>query len=190
MDIEQLESGAAHWGYPDKIELSALNEPVLMDRADEVLVALRRVMRATDLHSKQLVKQVGLTAPQLLIMQLLHRQGSMPAGELAQRVSLSQATVTSILDRLAAKGLVERERSEEDRRKVFILLTDEGAEKIADAPTPLQEQFVKQFGDLKDWEQAQIISALQRIAHMMDAHHIDAAPVLDSGDIHPPIAPQ
>lgn len=184
------ETSAPDWGYPDKIDLSALNKPVLMDRADEVLVALRRVMRATDLHSKQLVKQVGLTAPQLLIMQLLHRHGSMPSGELAQRVSLSQATVTSILDRLAAKGLVSRERSEEDRRKVFILLTESGAAKIADAPTPLQEHFVKQFGDLKDWEQAQIISALQRIAHMMDAHHIDAAPVLDSGDIHPPAPSQ
>lgn len=154
-----------------------------MDRADEVLVSLRRVMRATDLHSKQLVKQVGLTAPQLLIMQTLHREGSMTPGELAEKVSLSQATVTSILDRLQAKELIARERSEQDRRRVYILLTKTGAKKIQNAPTPLQEHFVKQFGDLKDWEQAQIISALQRIAHMMDAQHIDASPVLDSGEL-------
>lgn len=171
------------WGYPDKMALSAITRPVLMDKADEVLVALRRVMRATDLHSKQLVKQVGLTAPQLLIMQTLHQEGSMTAGELADRVSLSQATVTTILDRLQTRNLIDRERSEQDRRRVFVLLTKEGGEKIQNAPRPLQEHFVRQFGDLKDWEQAQIISALQRIAHMMDAQHIDAAPLLDSGEL-------
>lgn len=180
MDNEHSEE---NWGYPDRMALSAIIRPVLMDKADEVLVALRRVMRATDLHSKQLVKQVGLTAPQLLIMQTLNQEGSMTAGELAERVSLSQATVTTILDRLQARDMISRERSEQDRRRVFVLLTDEGREKIQNAPRPLQDHFVKQFGDLKDWEQAQIISALQRIAHMMDAHHIDASPVLDSGEL-------
>jgi hypothetical protein len=48
---------------------------------------------------------------------------------------------------------------------------------------PLQDYFIRQFSDLQDWEQTQIISALQRVAHMMDAQHIDAAPLLDVGAI-------
>lgn len=171
------------WEWADRIRLSAILDERAMSKADEILVALRRVMRATDLHSKQLFKSIGLTSPQLLIMQILHREGSITAGQLADRVSLSQATVTTILDRLQAKALIQRERSETDRRKVFVLLTEQGANKLQNAPTPLQEDFIRQFADLKNWEQTQLISALQRIAHMMDAHHIDASPVLDTGEL-------
>ena len=45
----------------------------------------------------------------------------------------------------------------------------------------LQENFIKQFRNLHDWEQTMIIASLERIAHMMDADHIDASPVLDTG---------
>lgn len=157
-----------------------VNEPA-MDQMQQVLIALRRVMRATDLHSKQLVKTVGLTAPQLLLMQTLRDKGSVSVGELAQDISLSQATVTSILDRLEKKGLVFRERSQQDKRRVYATLTDEGFEILKEAPTPLQESFTRQFRDLHDWEQTMIISSLQRVAQMMDAQHIDASPVLDVG---------
>ncbi|TXR51401.1 MarR family winged helix-turn-helix transcriptional regulator [Reinekea thalattae] len=154
-----------------------------MENIDEVLVALRRVIRATDLHSKHLAKTTGLTAPQLLLLQILRDKGSQTIGELAGNMSLSQATVTSIIDRLEKRELVVRERSTTDKRKVFALLTDEGVEVLKDSPTPLQEQFARQFGDLQQWEQTMIIASLQRIAHMMDAQHIDAAPLLDVGTL-------
>ena len=156
---------------------------LLMDKIEEVLITLRRLIRATDLHSKQLVKTAGLTAPQLLLLQAIREQGQVTIGALAKEISLSQATVTTILDRLEKRGLVYRERSSEDKRKVHAYLTDKGADIIRDAPTPLQEHFVKQFRDLREWEQSMIISSLQRVALMMDAEHIDASPVLDVGDL-------
>ncbi len=155
----------------------------LMDKIEEVLITLRRLIRATDLHSKQLVKTAGLTAPQLLLMQAIREKGQVTIGALAKEISLSQATVTTILDRLEKRGLVYRERSSEDKRKVHAYLTDKGMEILRDAPTPLQEHFVRQFRDLRDWEQSMIISSLQRVALMMDAEHIDASPVLDVGDL-------
>ena len=140
-----------------------------MERIDEVLVALRRIIRATDLHSKYLAKTTGLTAPQILLLQTLRNKGEDTVGGLAKEMSLSQATVTTILDRLEKKSLVIRERS------TTALAT------LKDAPLPLQEQFARQFRDLQDWEQLGIISSLSRIAQMMDAQHIDASPVLDVG---------
>jgi len=154
-----------------------------MDRTDDVLIALRRVIRATDLHSKYLSKTVGLTAPQLLVLQSLRDFGELPVGELAGKVNLSQATVTSIVDRLEKKGMVQRERSQSDKRKVYVQLTENGVKAVKNAPTPLQESFVRQFSDLHEWEQTSIISYLQRVAQMMDAQHIDAAPVLDVGTL-------
>lgn len=152
-----------------------------MDSIDEVLIALRRVIRATDLHSKHLAKTTGLTSPQILLLQTIRDKGQMTIGELANEMSLSQATVTTILDRLEKKELVYRERSREDKRKVHAYLTDAGFSILINAPTPLQDQFTRQFNDLHNWEKTMIISALQRVAYMMDAQNIDASPVLDIG---------
>jgi DNA-binding MarR family transcriptional regulator len=152
-----------------------------LNNIEEVLVALRRVIRATDLHSKHLAKTTGLTAPQILLLQTIRDKGDATIGGLANQISLSQATVTTILDRLEKKELVYRERSKEDKRKVHAFLTEQGIETLKEAPLPLQDHFTRQFGDLQEWEQTMIISSLQRIAQMMDAQHIDAAPVLDVG---------
>ena len=152
-----------------------------MNSIDEVLVALRRVIRATDLHSKHLAKTTGLTAPQILLLQTIRDKGEVTIGELASEMSLSQATVTTIIDRLEKRGLVFRQRSKEDKRKVHAYLTDQATDVLKEAPIPLQDHFARQFGDLQEWEQTMIISSLQRVAQMMDAEHIDASPVLDVG---------
>lgn len=154
-----------------------------MDNIQEVLIALRRVIRATDLHSKHLAKTTSLTSPQILVLQAIRDEGEVTIGEIAKKVSLSQATVTSILDRLEKRELVYRERSKEDKRKVHAYLTDEAIEILKDAPIPLQDHFARQFADLQDWEQTMMISSLQRVALMMDAQHIDASPVLDIGTL-------
>ena len=97
-------------------------------------------------------------------------------------VSLSQATVTSILNRLESQGLVKRERSSEDKRRVNVKLTAQGTRLIADAPEPLQHEFVSRFNELKTWEQHHIVAALARVAAMMDAESLDAAPLLATGE--------
>lgn len=154
-----------------------------MDTIQQVLASLRRLIRATDLHSKQLAKTSGLTAPQLLLLQAIRNRGEVTIGELAREISLSQATVTNILDRLEKRDMIYRERASDDKRKVHAYLTAKGTELIKNAPTALQDHFVKRFRDLPDWEQSMILSSLQRIAQMMDAQHIDASPILDVGDL-------
>ncbi|MCU4674409.1 MarR family transcriptional regulator [Catenovulum sp. 2E275] len=156
----------------------ANNEPI-----EAVLITLRRLIRATDLHSKQLVKTAGITAPQLLLLKAIHDRGEVTIGEIANEISLSQATVTTILDRLEKRELVFRARSNQDKRKVHAYLTDAGRDLLQNAPLPLQEHFIRQFKDLKDWEQTMILSSLQRVVQMMDAQHLDAAPMLEIGDL-------
>ncbi len=152
-----------------------------MDKIEEVLTALRRVIRATDLHSKQLVKTASVTGPQLLLLQLVQNKGDMTISELAREMSLSQATVTAIIDRLEKRELVARYRSKVDKRKVYPQLTEHGRAILASAPPALQDNFSRKFRALEDWEQSMIIASLQRIAEMMDAKNIDASPFLDIG---------
>lgn len=148
---------------------------------DNVLTALRRVIRATDLHSRHLIKVSGLTTPQLLTLQALDTSSLIGVSELAKAMSLSQATVSSILDRLEQRELVTREKSAGDKRKTNLRLTDKARLILIDAPSLLQETFIKEFLALENWEQSQILSSLQRIAYMMDAKDLDAAPMLEVG---------
>jgi len=154
-----------------------------MNMVNEVLIALRRIIRAADLHSRHLVKTTGLTSAQLLLLRTLREQGPMTINRLSKNIQLSQATVTTILDRLETRELVTRERSSEDKRKVFVSLTETAKKMIENAPLPLQERFIEKFGQLNDWEQTHILSSLQRVGGMMDAGQLDASPLLDVGEL-------
>ena len=149
----------------------------------EVLIALRRIIRAVDLHSRFLVQRHGLTGPQLILLQEIAAGHETAVGDLARRVSLSAATVTNVLDRIERRGLVERRRSESDKRRVLVRATRAGLEMLLKSPPLLQQRFVSEFESLADWEQSQILSSLQRIAAMMDASQLDAAPLLSTGSI-------
>lgn len=159
------------------------NDRSQLTAKEEVLIAIRRIIRATDIHSRRLTKTVGLTAPQLMVLQAIRDLGAVAISRLSSEVSLSQATVTTIIDRLERRGYVTRQRSEQDKRVVHALLTPAGEEALDSAPTPLQEAFSVRFEQLHDWEQSQILSALQRVAAMMDAEDLDASPFLELGDL-------
>jgi DNA-binding MarR family transcriptional regulator len=148
-----------------------------------VLISLRRIIRSIDLHSRSLVKRVGLTGPQLVILQQVKRSGEGPVGAIAKATSLSQATATGIIERLERRGLLSRRRSSSDRRRVLVSITAAGLKLLETAPPMLQDSFIEEFNHLQDWEQSMILSALQRLVAMMDASKIDAAPVLTTGPI-------
>jgi len=151
--------------------------------SDVVLIELRRIIQSIDLHSRALVKRVGLTGPQLVVLKTLSNQGEVSVGELSKIVSLRQATVTGILERLGKRGLISRRRSDKDRRRVLVLTTEKADKLLKKAPSLLQDSFVKQFNSLEDWEQSMIQSALQRIVTMMDAKKLHAEPLLATGPI-------
>ncbi|MCR9150458.1 MAG: MarR family transcriptional regulator [Rhodobacteraceae bacterium] len=154
-----------------------------MDRVDASLIALRRILRATELFGRELARSVGLTAPQFRALQIVAAKDNCTATEIAQRMRISQATVTALVDKLVRQGMVVRERSQTDRRQTNIVTTDRGRQAIANAPDPLQQRFVRKFSTMEDWEQAALIAALERVAAMLDAEDLDAAPVLDTGEI-------
>lgn len=157
-------------------------------RDDEIVAAIRRIVRAIDLHSRRLVDQHGLTGPQLATLRAAERLGGGSIGAVARAVHLSQPTVSGILDRLERRGLAERRRSDRDRRSVTVVVTSAGRHVLARSPSLLQDHFRDQLAQLHDWEQHWILAALQRIAAMMDAEGIEAAPVLETGPLSAPPA--
>jgi len=146
----------------------------------DVLVSMRRIIQAFDLHSRYLFRTYGLTGPQLVILQELSKNGEISIGQLAKAVSLGQATVTGIINRLELRGLVLRKRSEKDKRCVLVQATKSCEAIIEEGLPPIQKTFMDQFSNLRDWEQHMIVSALQRIVSMVDGSKINTAPILMS----------
>lgn len=155
-----------------------------MEKYEELLLALRKVIRAIDLYSKQLNKYSGLTAPQLLILREIVARDGITASEVAQNITLSPATVSNVIERMEHRQLIHRHRSATDKRRVLLYLTDAGRSLLEQAPQPLQEDFIEKFQALDEWEQSLLLSSMQRIAAMMDAERLDAAPVLEVGSYH------
>jgi DNA-binding MarR family transcriptional regulator len=145
---------------------------------DQVIVALRRIMRAVDLHSRNLMYECGLTAPQLVALQAIGRFQPVAIGILAKSIHLSQSTLTGIVSRLENRSLVKRTRDGNDRRSVVLALTPQGSKVLETAPSLLQDRFHHELLTLHEWEQTQMLATLQRIAAMMDAEQLEPAPVL------------
>ncbi|MFC3023905.1 MarR family winged helix-turn-helix transcriptional regulator [Vibrio zhugei] len=139
-----------------------------MESHEKVLLSIRQIIRAIDLRSKKLNKEFGLTSPQLLLMRTVQHSPKLTIRQLSKETNMSQATATSILDRLENRELIERQRDVVDKRKVHVLITTKGKTILNQAPKLLNEDFVNQFEDLESWEQTLIVSSLQRVSEMMN----------------------
>jgi len=157
-----------------------------LSQEQQIVAAIRRIIRAVDLHSRRLVEGYGLTGPQLVVLEAVTRRGSVSPSTLARVVHLSQATVTGIVQRLERRGLIERTRSTTDRRSVEITPTRAGRVLIDAAPSLLQDRFRAALSGLEDGERLQILATLERVASLMDAGRLDTSPHLTPGEIEPP----
>ncbi|MDC0433118.1 MAG: MarR family winged helix-turn-helix transcriptional regulator [Parvibaculales bacterium] len=155
----------------------------MSQRTDDALIAMRQISRATASDSRALAKASALSVSQLIALQEINRARAISPSKLALKMSLSRGTMTSLMNKLEARNLVQRQADTIDKRRWYFSLTPTGQTMIEQAPRMLHEQFSEKFGQLQQWEQAQIISALERIVSMLDAEDIDAAPILDTQEI-------
>lgn len=157
------------------------------DEAEDVLRAIRRIVRRIADHSRTLQHDAGLTVPQLLCLvaigelEELDGAAEITVMMVGERVQLSAPTVSRIVDRLVRADLVARERRARDRRKVCLSLTSAGLGRYRTRPRALQETFVSRFEALGAGRQREILLALQEVGAMMEAGELDAAPVLTPG---------
>lgn len=153
------------------------------ERVEASLIALRRIFLRTEMASRQLAKQYELTPTQLLCLQVLEGDTTSTPSTVARALSISHGTVTALLDRLEERGMIERVREDCDRRRVSLRLMADGEKALGAVPGSLQHRFNARFGQLDDWEKAFLVAGLERIANILDADELDAAPILETGQI-------
>lgn len=92
-----------------------------------------KLVRAADSVSSQVnehLREYGLTVSQFGVLEALYHLGVLNQSDLAQKLLKSTGNLTTVVDNLAKQGLVERRRCTEDRRVVYVHLTDAGRETI------------------------------------------------------------
>jgi len=155
----------------------------MTDRLDPALIALRQILRATEINSRALAKHCALNPSQLILMQIIANTNDATPSFIAKEASLSHATVTALIDKLEQRNFVRRRRDAVDKRRVHVELTDDGIAILRDAPDSLQQRFEAAFNKLEAWEQSFLVAALERTVSLFDAGEIDASPVLDVGAV-------
>lgn len=97
-----------------------------LDLNKQVCFALYRASRALTQLYRPLLDELDLTYPQYLVLLVLWERGPMSVRALGQALDLDSGTLSPMLKRLAARGVIERKRSAEDERSVVVHLTEQG----------------------------------------------------------------
>lgn len=153
--------------------------------AARILGSLRHIIRSIDQQNRRIRESYHVTQPQLVCIRALLHGGPMTSRQLAEQMYVSQATVTGVLDRLEAKGVIARERSTQDRRKVFISLTASGETMAKEMPWPLQERFAHSLELLDEEERMQMVHCLERLVELMHAPEMVIWPYGTREDLPP-----
>ncbi len=112
----------AHAVVASDEQQSALHLWVVMSRAHAAIAA----------HAAADVAQHGLTLAEFAILEVLYHRGAMLLGEVQRRILVSSGGITFLVDRLTAKGLVERRSCPSDRRARYAALTPQGESLMAE----------------------------------------------------------
>ncbi len=142
-------------------------------RTKEIIFAIRRLMQAGELYTKELNKKYQISAPQLNCLVTLYENGPLPPSRIANHIMVKSSTITGIVDRLEQKGLVARFRNSPDRRVITIELTDAGKKLAEHAPPPIQQKIVDGLKRLSADEIMQIVLGLTKLTDLLDFHDID-----------------
>lgn len=148
--------------------------------ATGILIKIRKIIRSIDIESKKIQKEYGISIPQLLCLNFLHRSPNYQAtqGEIRKFLNLNPSTVSGILDRLEKKRLVARLPKIGDKRVVNITLTSAGDKLLSEAPLLLHEQLSEKLKEIDNKDLIKIQEGLDTLISLLDIEEIDASPLM------------
>jgi MarR family transcriptional regulator, organic hydroperoxide resistance regulator len=133
----------------------------------QVCFAMYSASRAATAAYRPMLEELGLTYPQYLVMLVLWEDQPRGVRELGEELGLDSGTLSPLLKRLEALGLVRRHRSAEDERRIEIFLTDAGAE-LSTKATGIPQRLADAAG-LSPRELDQLRETLGRLAAALQA---------------------
>ena len=93
-----------------------------------------------------LLDKLSITYPQYLVLMVLWENNHLPVNDIAKKLVLNTNTITPLLKRMEQQGLIKRERSEKDERKVIVHLSEQGVA-LQEEAARIPEELVKRLSD-------------------------------------------
>ncbi|MFE9704033.1 MarR family winged helix-turn-helix transcriptional regulator [Streptomyces sp. NPDC005930] len=141
----------------------------------QICFSLNAASRAFGGVYRVVLKDLGLTYPQYLVMLVLWEHGELPVKKLGEHLRLDSGTLSPLLKRLEASGLVRRERSVRDERSVEVRLTGEGValrERAVEVPRRIAAATGLDLAEIQD-----LGARLDRLTTALDAYGTGPGPV-------------
>ena len=131
---------------------------------------VRRIFYIFAEQSRKAEYETGLTGSQLWVVRILDGASPMKVSDLARRMYLHPATMVGLLDRLETKRLVQRTRSDKDRRVVHIIITDQGRELVRNSPEVAQGLLVSGLEPLTEKKVKVVLDGLEQVVSILGVH--------------------
>lgn len=132
----------------------------------EAALSLVRTNDQLQIRFTRLFREFGLTPSQYNILRILRGEGApLPILEIASRTVTVVPGITGLIDRLEEAGLVNRKRCTEDRRVIYVTLSDKASKLLAKIDRPLLELHTKLMGQLTDSELKELNKLLEKVRH-------------------------
>lgn len=144
-----------------------------------ILIRIRQIVRSVNVESKRLQKQYGISIPQLLALNYLSKQPDFRAShkQLKDFLQLNASTVTGIISRLEAKGLIARLPRHQDRRVAYVTITETGSGFLESLPEPMHERISHRLKDLTTNELDELQAAFDTISRFLNIEVDHSAPI-------------
>lgn len=139
-----------------------------MQAANDILHAFLQVSRKMTEELRGHCGKLNLTFPQTLVLTLLDSDGAMPISALAKATGSANSTISGVIDRLERVGLVKRIRSEEDRRVIYVDVTDKYREIEAEQKSHAMIRFAQCISGMTAEEKQSVVTALKLLDNAMD----------------------
>jgi DNA-binding MarR family transcriptional regulator len=134
-----------------------------------ILDAVRRIVHGLRESSRRAEKHVGLSGAQLFVLHKLAESPARSLNELAALTHTHQSSVSTVVARLEAAGLVRRAWSEDDGRRLELTLTAKGRQVARRAPDVAQERLIAGIDQLAAPRRRQLAAGLADLAAAIDA---------------------
>lgn len=169
MIIDERHAGAAE-GTGVGFETGSGTDPgsVDIDLSLKLWVVLSRSFHAIARIDRQSAATHGLTQGEFAVLEALYHKGPLLLGEVRRKILVSSGGITYLVDKLEAKGLVERRACPGDRRAAYAALTPEGEERIEDIFPAHAERLARGLSGLEEDEKRIAIGLLKKLGLAAD----------------------
>ncbi|NCC74250.1 MAG: MarR family transcriptional regulator [Sphingobacteriia bacterium] len=147
---------------------------------NEVIIDIRKIIRALNLESKRIQKIYGVSIPQILCLIFINEciEKKATHKSIADFLKLNKSTVTGIVDRLVTKGLVVRLPDLIDRRISMVTLTPQGLDLINNSPNLLHQQLATNLQKMPEHTIENVSLALKEIIFALGIEEPNDSPVM------------